>query len=53
VNVPPIIGMIVSAGKATLDDLQTRHGLEDAYDIAEIILVDTHNHVKVRAAKPK
>jgi hypothetical protein len=52
-NVPPIIGMIVSAGRATLSELQNEYGLEDAYNIAEIILVDSHNHDKAKATKAK
>lgn len=35
--------MIVSADKASLRELQSVYGLEDAYDLAEIILVDRHN----------
>jgi len=53
VNMPAIIGMIVSADKATLFELQHVYGLEDAYNIAEIILVDSHNHAKMRAAPRK
>jgi hypothetical protein len=44
VNVPPILGMIISAGKATLHELQTIYGLEDAYNLAELVAVDSHNY---------
>jgi hypothetical protein len=43
VNVPPIAGMIVSSDKATLHELQTVYGLEDLYNMAEIVIVDRHN----------
>jgi len=48
VNLPGLIGMIVSADKATLSELQTVYGLEDAYNLGEIVLVDSHNHAKVK-----
>ena len=35
--------MIVSRKLATLAELQTIYGLEDAYDLLEIIHVDNHN----------
>jgi hypothetical protein len=35
--------VIVSRQLATLHELQTIYGLEDAYDMLEIILVDNHN----------
>lgn len=50
VNVPTILGMIVSGGLASLHELQTFYGLEDVYDMAEILLVDSHNKI---AAAPK
>jgi len=34
----------VSAGKATLHECDTIYGIEDIYDMIEIILVDAHNH---------
>lgn len=48
VNVPPIIGMIVSDGKASLRELQNDFSLQDAYDLAEIILVDSYNRAESR-----
>jgi hypothetical protein len=38
-----VIGAIVSSGKASLIELQTVYGLEDAYDLLEVISVDAHN----------
>jgi len=34
---------VISAGKATLAELNTVLGLEDLYDILEVIAVDNHN----------
>ena len=39
--------MIISRGLATLYELQTVYGSEDAYDLYEIILVDNHNEQKM------
>jgi hypothetical protein len=38
-----VIGTVVSAGKATLIELQTVYGVKDAYDLLEVILVDAAN----------
>lgn len=38
-----MIGLPVSRGLATLAELQTVYGLEDAWDMLEIISVDNHN----------
>lgn len=35
--------MIVSSGKATLAELQTVYGLEDLYDLIEVVNVDAYN----------
>lgn len=43
VNVPASIGMVVSAGKATMAELATVLSLEDVADLVEIIQVDSHN----------
>ncbi|MDE1138195.1 MAG: transcription elongation factor GreA [Paraburkholderia tropica] len=40
---PRSIGVVVSADKATLIELQTVYGLGDLHDLLEIILVDSHN----------
>lgn len=42
-NLPRIIGVIVSSGKATLRELQTHYSVEDAYNLAEVIAVDGSN----------
>lgn len=42
-NVGPLIGAVVSSGLATLSELQTIYGTEDAYDILEIASVNAHN----------
>jgi 4-diphosphocytidyl-2C-methyl-D-erythritol kinase len=45
--VPAIIGALVSNRAATLHELQTVYGLEDAYDMLEIIAVDNHNQMSL------
>lgn len=35
--------MIVSSEHATLNELQTVYGVQDAYNLAELIAVDVHN----------
>ena len=42
--------MVVSRGLATLAELQSVYGLEDLYDLVEIVVVDAHNE---RALAPK
>jgi len=41
----------VSAGKATLLELQTDYGTEDAHNLLDIILVDAENAARAREAK--
>lgn len=49
-NISPIIGVIVSRKLATLHELQTVYGSEDAYDLFEIIRIDNHNeHLLTKA----
>jgi hypothetical protein len=43
-NVPRTIHAVISGEKATLQELGTVYGLEDLYDMLEIIIVDAHNH---------
>lgn len=43
VNVPITISTVVTSGYATLHELDTVYGLEDVYDILEIISVNAHN----------
>lgn len=40
---PPSIGTVVSAGKATLHELDTVYSVEDVYDMLEVLAVDAHN----------
>lgn len=42
-NLPPIIGTLVSSRLATLHELQTVYGIEDAYRLLEVVGVDNHN----------
>jgi hypothetical protein len=38
-----LIGTIISSSKATLYELQSIYGVEDAHNLLEIITVDRHN----------
>ena len=52
VNVPPMIGSVVNSRLATLHELETVYGLEDLYNLYEIILIKTANEQAVwRKAK--
>lgn len=42
-NTPGIIATLVSARLATLAELQTVYGPQDAYQMLEIHLIDQHN----------
>lgn len=42
-NLPPIVGMVVSSRHASLHELQSVYGVEDLYNLAELIIVDAHN----------
>lgn len=42
-NVPDVIYSIITAGMATLAELQTFYGVNDAYDMLEIISVNNAN----------
>lgn len=42
-NVPPVIGALLSGKMASLVELQTVLGVEDAYDLLEIQAVDARN----------
>ena len=50
VNVPPLIGALVSGDRATLWELQSVYGVMDAYNLLEIMMVDEHNERKAKAA---
>lgn len=47
VNVPRVIGALVSGGMATLWELQSVYGIMDAYNLLEIMTVDTANQRRV------
>lgn len=47
-NVPRIIGMLVSRKLATLIELQTVYGAKDAYDLLEVMTVDSYNDYLAR-----
>lgn len=40
---PPYIATVISAGMATLHEIDTVYGLEDVFDMLEIIAIDAHN----------
>jgi hypothetical protein len=42
-NVPLLIGALVSSRAATLAELQSVYGIEDAYNLLEIGAVDGYN----------
>ena len=43
VNLPQIVGTVISAGRATLHEMQTVYSLEDAYNLLEIVQIDDYN----------
>lgn len=43
VNLTRLIGSLISYKMATLKDLQTIYSLEDAYDLFEVLIIDSHN----------
>lgn len=43
VNVDALIGLLVSERAATLRELEEYYGTEDAYDLAEILIVKQYN----------
>lgn len=47
-NVPRVIATLISARMATLHELDTVYGIEDAYDMLEIVLVDNYNESLMR-----
>jgi len=46
--VPAIIAVLVSRRMATLHELQTVYGVEDAYNMMEIIMIDDYNNQPVK-----
>ena len=49
---PSTIGAVLSSRLASLVDLQTTLGLEDVYDLLEVLAVDAHNR-RVAARRPE
>ena len=49
-NIPAIIGTLISRGKATLHELETVYSVRDAYMMLEIIAVDDYNQFLARKA---
>jgi len=48
-NISSLIGVLVSSRIATLHDLSTVYGIKDAYDLFEVVAVDSFNiHKAVR-----
>lgn len=47
-NVPAIIGTVISKRLATLAELQSVYGVKDAYDLLEICTVDDYNEWLMR-----
>lgn len=45
---PRIIGTLIGAKLATLEQLQTVYSAQDAYDLLEIHAVDSHNEQEAR-----
>jgi hypothetical protein len=44
-----MIGAVISGRLATLLELQTVYGLEDLYNLAEVLIVDVYNRRLARA----
>ena len=42
-NIAPIFATVISARMVTLHELDTVYGLEDVFDMLEIIAIDNHN----------
>ena len=42
-NIPRVIGLIVSKRYATMHELKTEIGMAEAYELLEIITVDSYN----------
>lgn len=52
-NLGPVCGAVVSAGRAELIQLQTVYGLEDAYNLLELVTVDAHNRRVMQRRRDK
>ena len=42
-NVPRVIGVVLSSRIATMTELTTTLGAHDLYDLLEVLAVDAHN----------
>ncbi len=42
-NIPQTIGAVITSGKATLYELDSIYGVEDLYDLLEVLIVNAHN----------
>ncbi len=43
--------MLVSRRMATLHELETVYGVQDAYDMLEVVMVDDYNQALIRSEK--
>ena len=50
---PRLVAAVIEGGKATLHECQTIYGLEDLYDIMEVMIVAAHNNALVADASRK
>lgn len=50
---PRLVAAVIQSGKATLHECQTVYGLEDLYDIMEVVVVAAHNDALVAEAAAK
>lgn len=48
VNVSPRIGFLISHEKTLIGPLSTTFGLEDMYDLLEVVQIDAHNDTIMR-----
>jgi aromatic ring-opening dioxygenase LigB subunit len=48
-NLEPEVALVISAGKATLHELDSVYGLEDLYNLVEVIMVDAYNKRKAES----
>lgn len=49
-NVPPTIGAAISADKSLIGPLSSTLGLEDLYDLLEVMEVDAENQRRIAKA---
>ena len=53
VNIPRALGTLISAGMATLHELDTVYGIEDVYMMLEVLSVDNHNRRMIARARDR